>query len=58
MHLTKKISVLDRKRVSLEFIRANCNNPILMEDDAAMLLAAINLHAAFVGERDQFLMLG
>jgi len=44
--------------VSLKFIRANCNNPILMEDDAAMLLAAINLHAAFVGERDQFLMLG
>lgn len=48
--------MLDGKRVRLESIDPYGKNLVLVHDDAAMLLAAWNLHALLVGKRDQLLM--
>jgi len=58
MHLTEEIAVLDCKRVSLESIDADCDDLVLVEDHAAMLLAAGDLKALRMGEVDQLGVFG
>jgi len=58
MHLTEEIAVLDCKRVGLESIDADSDDLVLVEDHAAMLLAAGDLKALRMGEVDQLGVFG
>ena len=53
MNLTEEVAVLDRKGMRLESIDADRDDSILMENDAAMLLAPRNLKALRMGELNQ-----
>lgn len=48
--------MLDGKRMRLELVGSDRNDPVLVQDDAAMLLAAVDLHALIVGKGNQLLM--
>ena len=53
MNLTEKVAVLDRKGMRLESIDADRDDSILMENDAAMLLAPRDLKALRMSELNQ-----
>lgn len=57
VNLAKKITVLDCKGMRLESIDADCKDLVLVQNHAAMLLAAGDLKALRVGEVDQLAVL-